>query len=94
MKSAYELAMERFGQTLNVLTDEQKRQLAEIDRKYDARVAEARMSADNRLQAFAGDPEKATAVRDELVVELASLREKREREKKQVRDEIESSASK
>jgi len=42
MKSAYELAMERLQKTAPSLslTEEQKRQLAEIDSKYRAKIAE------------------------------------------------------
>ena len=42
MKSAYELAMERLNKAAPtvVLTDEQKRELAELDSKYSAKIAE------------------------------------------------------
>ena len=42
MKSAYELAMERLQKTSPSLslTEEQKKQLAEIDSKYRAKIAE------------------------------------------------------
>lgn len=42
MKSAYELAMERLQKTAPSLslTEEQKKQLAEIDSKYRAKIAE------------------------------------------------------
>ena len=42
MKSAYELAMERLQQTSPSLslTDEQKKELAELDSKYRAKIAE------------------------------------------------------
>jgi hypothetical protein len=42
MKSAYELAMERLQKTTPSLslTEEQKRELAEIDSKYRAKIAE------------------------------------------------------
>ena len=42
MKSAYELAMERLQKTTPslALTEEQKKELAEIDSKYRAKIAE------------------------------------------------------
>ena len=44
MKSAYELAMERMGGgDDNPLTDEQKEQIAEIDTKYKAKIAERKI---------------------------------------------------
>ncbi|NOY80449.1 MAG: hypothetical protein GXP31_05520 [Kiritimatiellaeota bacterium] len=90
MKTAYELAMERLGHKLRVLSEEQKERLAEVDRRYDAKIAEARLNAEGRLRGAAGDVDRAGAVRDELVVELASLNEKREQEKERIRREIES----
>ena len=42
MKSAYELAMERLAknQPIMTLTDDQKKQLAEVDSMFKARIAE------------------------------------------------------
>lgn len=42
MKSAYELAMERFGgdDAAPKLTDDQKAQIAEVDQKFTAKIAE------------------------------------------------------
>lgn len=85
MKSAYERAMERFGGTpTRVLTPAQKDQLAEIDRKYQAKIAEAELMGGQRLQA-ATDPERLDQVRQEIALEIRSLREKAESEKNKVR---------
>lgn len=44
MKSSYELAMERFGGGEDKpLSDEQKEKIAEIDSKYQAKIAEQRI---------------------------------------------------
>ena len=42
MKSAYELAMERLAQSqpIVMLTDDQKKKLAEIESTFEARIAE------------------------------------------------------
>jgi len=86
MKSAYERAMERFGsEPVRTLSQEQKTALAEIDRKYKAKVAEADLSA-NRRRASAADQAARDQVGQDLVVELASLREKCEREKDRIRN--------
>lgn len=84
MKSAYELAMERMGGPLREYTEEQKERLAEIDQKYDALVAEAKLNTRRRTQE--GDDAESSPQED-LTVELASIEERREREKQTVRDE-------
>ena len=43
MKSSYELAMERMGGEDAPLSDDQKKQIAEIDAKYKAKVAEKKI---------------------------------------------------
>ena len=43
MKSSYELAMERMGGGDAPLSDEQKKQIAEIDSRYKAKVAERKI---------------------------------------------------
>ncbi len=54
MKSSYELAMERLNKTAPAtkLTGEQKKQLAELDAKYAAKIAEREIFLnDNRAAA-------------------------------------------
>ena len=46
MKSAYELAMERLGGEGRELAPEQKQRLAEIDRRTEAKIAQARIRTD------------------------------------------------
>jgi len=83
MKSAYELAMERLekesGPTRK-LTDEQKAQVAEIDRLYDAKAAEAKITYEQKI-ASAANPEELERIQAELASTLTSLEERREREK-------------
>ena len=57
MKSAYELALERSGGILNRVSDEVKQKLAEIEQIRKAKVAEAELSAQQRL-AREEDPAK------------------------------------
>jgi hypothetical protein len=86
MKSAYELAMERFGgDTAPALSDAQKAELAEIDRKYKAKEAEARLAADARLKT-ADTLEIQEQIRQELTIELASIAQRSERDKNRVRE--------
>ncbi len=86
MKSAYELAMERMERESGPsrkLSDHQKEAIAEIDKKYDAKVAEQRLLGEGRIQSAttAAELEQAKA---ELAKEVSSLEEKRERDKESI----------
>ena len=63
MKTAYELAMERLNKTAPAtkLTGAQKKQLAELDSKYAAKIAEREIALRDEITkaAAAGDAEKA-----------------------------------
>ena len=85
MKSAYELAMERLNKTTPAikLTGAQKEQLAELDNQYAAKMAGREIALNGEIARAADDPEKAEALREQLVAErkklLAELAEKKER---------------
>ena len=89
MKSAYELAMERFGQTGAgpALSAEQKQEIAEIDRETQAKIAEQEILLKSRIQAAAaaGNLEEAAKLHEELTAELRRLRERGEAKKDEVR---------
>ncbi|OGV67584.1 MAG: hypothetical protein A3K19_13500 [Lentisphaerae bacterium RIFOXYB12_FULL_65_16] len=85
MKSAFDRAMERFGGEASNCTPEQKKQLSEIDKLYDAKVAQAKFEGEQRLAKAADDAEKLERVRDEIAIEIASFNRKRETEKEKVR---------
>lgn len=80
MKSAFELALERTGGKLKEISEEKKQKLAEIDKIYQSKIAEAQLSTDQRL-AKETDPVKAEEIRNALVTEFASIRDRWEREK-------------
>jgi hypothetical protein len=88
MKSAYELAMERLGGPLREYTDAQKEKLAEVDRTYDARVAQARLQADADRKKDGRDPAKLQQTQDLLTAELASLEGRREQAKNELRKQF------
>lgn len=88
VKSAYELAMERLGGEIREYTDEQKGRLAEIDRKYDAKIAQVKLDAENQLRAAGVDSAKQDDVRSRSAGEIASLNGKREAEKDRARSEF------
>ena len=88
MKSAYDLAMERYGsEPIKKLTDKQKQEIAEIDSIYQSKVAEAQVMNQENLKKSGGDFDKIRQIKDDLVVELASLNEKYEMKKERIRNE-------
>lgn len=84
MKTAYELAMERLGGT-HEYTEDKKSLFAEVDSRYDAKIAEARLGADERLANALGDPEKTDEIRRRLAADINRLQDKREAEKQKIR---------
>ena len=86
MKSAFELALERTGGKLREISEEKKQKLAEVDKIYQSKLAEAQLSADQRL-ARETDPAKAEEIRGALATDLASIRDRWEREKDKIRGE-------
>jgi hypothetical protein len=89
MKSAYELAMERLNKTAPAtkLTAAQKKQLAELDAKYAAKVAEKEISIrdDMGKASSAGEFEKVEQLQQQLVVERKNLQADLEEKKEGIR---------
>jgi hypothetical protein len=89
MKTAYELAMERLGKTAPTvkLTAEQKKQLAELDSQYAAKVAEREIALKDEMArvSAAGDFEKAETLQQQLVNERKKLQADLEEKKERVR---------
>jgi hypothetical protein len=90
MKSAYELAMERLAKTSPTvsLTDENKKQLADLESRYAAKIAEREIFLKGELEKAVsqGDPEAYQQIERQLVSERKSLRAELEEKKQQVRD--------
>ncbi|MBC2594295.1 hypothetical protein H5P28_08475 [Ruficoccus amylovorans] len=86
MKSAYELAMERLekDEPTAKLSEEQKAALADIDKKYDAKIAEKEVFLRGELAK--ARPDEHAAIEKQLVNERARLTEEREAAKDKVRD--------
>jgi ABC-type enterochelin transport system substrate-binding protein len=89
MKSAYELAMDRLSKSAPTvkLTDEQKKQLAELDSRYSAKIAEREIFLkDERAAAAAkGDFEAVAQLEKQLVSARKSLQSELEEKKEKVR---------
>ena len=85
VKSAFELAMERLGGATRQYTAEQKEQLAEVDRIFEAKIAQAKFENKARADKAGDDQAQLKQIQDDLLVELRSLEERRERQKEQLR---------
>ncbi len=82
MKSAFELAMERFGGPAKSYSDSQKQQLADVDKDIDAKIAQLKLTsrpADNET------PEQREQREQSLVSEIRRLEAKREERKESLR---------
>ena len=89
MKSAYELAMERLNKQSSPvkLTEQQKKEIAELESKYKARIAEREIALKDQIAAAAGagEAEKVEKLEDELNRERRKLQAEMEEKKDQVR---------
>ena len=89
MKSAYELAMERLNKTSPTvkLTAEQKKQLAELDSRYAAKIAEREIALKGEIDkaTATGDAENAAKIQQQLVDDRRKLQSELEDKKDQVR---------
>lgn len=77
MKTAFELAMERLSKNSPgvKLTDQQKRQIAELDSRCKAKIAEREIALKDEMTkaAEAGEAEKAAELEQQLVNERRKL---------------------
>jgi len=87
MKSAYELAMSRLEKSspTQPLTEKQKRELAEIDSEYDAKIAERKIFLESEIAKSPGDPVAGEQIRRQLASEIATFEEKRDLKKDRIR---------
>lgn len=90
MKSSYELAMERLNKSAPAtakLTDQKKKELAELDAKYAAKFAEREIFLKEELGKMAakGDAEAYQQLEKQLVSERKSIAAELEEKKEKVR---------
>ncbi len=89
MKSAYELAMERLEKEspTEKVTDEQRREIAEIESTYKARIAEKELflSGEIKKARMAAQPDEVSKLERQLVSEVRRLNEEGEAKKDKVR---------
>jgi hypothetical protein len=87
MKSSYELAMERLSKNAPAqkLTAAQKKQLAELDSKYAAKIAEREIALKGEMAKVADDFEKVDVLQKQLITERKKLQAELEEKKEQIR---------
>jgi len=89
MKSAYELAMERLAknQPIVTLTDDQKKQLADVDSTFKARIAEKELFLKDQIRTAqsAGKFEEMESLEKQLASEIRRLQEDCETKKEKLR---------
>ncbi len=88
MKSAYELAMERLEKSAPsvTLTDTQKKQIAEIDSSFRAKIAEKELFLKDEIRkAMIGNLEGAESLEKQLSTEIRRLQEDCEAKKEKLR---------
>jgi hypothetical protein len=92
MKSAYELAMERLqkSEPSLKLTDEQKKELADIDSKYRAKIAEKELFLKQQIgkAQTEGKLDEIESLQKQLASEIRRLREQCESRKEKLRSEF------
>jgi hypothetical protein len=89
MKSSYELAMERLNKSApsTKLTGEQKKQLAELDSRYAAKIAEREIFLNEKLAAASakGDYEALAQLEKQMVSERKTFKAELEEKKEKIR---------
>ena len=89
MKSACELAMERLAKESpqESITDQQKEEIAEIEKKYSSKIAEREVFLKSKIQEAVSNGEigEAQQLEEELSREIRSLKSSSESQKNAVR---------
>ena len=90
MKSAYELAMERLEKASPSLslTDDQKKQITEVDSTYRAKIAEKELFLKDQIRKAqeGGKFEEVESLEKQLALEIRRLQEDCEAKKEKLRD--------
>ena len=89
MKSAYELAMERLEKASPSvsLTDNQKKEIAEVESVYRAKIAEKEVFLKDQIQKaqIAGNLEEVQSLEKQLASEIRRLQQESEAKKEKLR---------
>ena len=91
MKSAYDLAMERLEKQspTHKVNNQQKREIAEVDAHYKAKIAERELFLRGQIKAAlgAGQFSEAEQIEKQLVIEIRRLNEDCEEKKEAIRNQ-------
>jgi hypothetical protein len=87
MKSSYELAMERLNKTAPItkLSAGQKQQIAELESRYAAKIAEREIALESEIAKMVDDVDAEAALREQIGNERRKLQAELEEKKEQVR---------
>ena len=89
MKSSYELAMERLNKSAPSvkLSAKQKEQLADLDSRYKAKIAEREIAAKDEVTSarLAGEREKVEQLEQQLILDRKKLQAELEDKKEAIR---------
>jgi hypothetical protein len=87
MKSSYELALERLNKTAPVtkLTAAQKREIAELENCYAAKIAGREIALKSEMARMVDDAEAEAGLREQLANERRKLQAELEEKKQRVR---------
>lgn len=87
MKSAYELAMERLNKSAPTvkLSDAQKKEIAELESQYAAKIAAREIALNGEITKVADDFEKEAALREQLLTDRKKLQAELDEKKERVR---------
>jgi len=90
MKSAYELAMERLEKASPSisLSEEQKKEIAEVDSVYRAKIAEKEVFLKDQIRKaqMAGNLDEVQSLEKQLAAEMRRLHEECEAKKEKLRE--------
>ncbi|MDX9753617.1 MAG: hypothetical protein RBU29_06625 [bacterium] len=90
MKSAYELAMERLEKESPSgppLTEDQRAELAAVDKKYQAKLAEIRILAEQEKKQAAGDYATLREIENRMALDLRRAEDECEERKAAIRNQ-------
>jgi hypothetical protein len=85
MKSSFELALERSGGALKNISEDKKKQIAEIDSLCKSKLAGLEITYKSKFGKANGNQEAFQQLESDLAVERASIISKAEKDKEAVR---------
>ena len=85
MKSSFELALERSGGALKEVSDDKKKQIAEIDNICKSKLAGLEITYQNKFAKARHNPEEFNQLENDMAVERASIISKAENDKDAIR---------